>query len=95
MVTADPDPTMAEVADPMAKAVSPRASAPELRYKRFFHGASMSASLPRMHPRRDGDDGAEPELSQPETGDLSGTRGMVRRKRRLSTGLKGLAPPGR
>lgn len=71
-------------------------STPELRYKRLFHSADVgkgNAQAAVLSPS------STQRARQERVGDLridiSGTRGMVRRKKRsLSTGLKGLWPPG-
>ncbi|KAL9067385.1 MAG: hypothetical protein Q9157_006823 [Trypethelium eluteriae] len=76
---------------PQSMPVEEGASSEEQRYERIFHGNSAvsAATFPGIHTRLHGGD---PE-AEVEAGDLSGTRGMMRRKRSLSTGLKGLLPP--
>ncbi|KAI9700929.1 MAG: hypothetical protein M1820_006690 [Bogoriella megaspora] len=77
---------------------SPRPSSSELKYKRIFHG-STSASSPGL--TRPSSDHLSPDIDAyrrfgcNEGDDLSGTRGMVRRRRSLTTGLKGPTLPGR
>lgn len=65
-------------------------SEPEKTYKKLFHG-SKRLDVPTIKT-----DMVDP-VSQHALGDedLSGTRGMVRRKRSLSTGLKSIWPPRR
>ncbi|KAI9688993.1 MAG: hypothetical protein M1822_000730 [Bathelium mastoideum] len=104
-----PDPpTHPGVSDPSNKPADPapahatRVSSPERRYKRLFHGTDASALglvpapppvLPELGARLWGEREREADVGREGT-DWSGTKGMVRRKRSLSTGLKGLAPPG-
>ncbi|KAL2353039.1 triacylglycerol lipase [Cryomyces antarcticus] len=83
-------------------------STPELRYKRLFHTPAVQAMptipSPSLGPGPGpgpveagrGRRGSGASATTPLELDISGTKGMVRRKKRsLSTGLKGLAPPDR
>jgi TAG lipase/steryl ester hydrolase/phospholipase A2/LPA acyltransferase len=84
-------------------------SSPELRYKRLFHGAQKSAPVlsvegdavddgiqysENRRGRRDSES-KRGNAAQSLVLDISGTRGMMlRRKRSMSTGAKGILPPG-
>lgn len=82
----------------------PRPSSPELRYKRLFHSnpvrsfvnlnlRSAPAEAPGPGVKRSAH--GAPKPSQGLKLDISGTRGMMlRRKRSSSTGQRGLRPPG-
>lgn len=84
-------------------------SSPELRYKRLFHNVKVNA-MQAIRPSQTsaaaaspahGAGPATPGLMRRRTRssldiDISGTKGMMRRRKRsLSTGLRGLWPPGR
>ncbi|KAF2719140.1 patatin-domain-containing protein [Polychaeton citri CBS 116435] len=78
-------------------------SSPELKYKRLFHNVRPMETIRSQAgtPEATPSDDQAPRLSRKSSKfglhlDISGTRGMVRRRKRsLSTGLKGLWPPGK
>lgn len=65
-------------------------SRPERMYKQIFH-KSKTPDVPTIQAQMM----HSPTVRGHDVGDISGTRGMVRRKRSLSTGVKGLWPPSR
>lgn len=74
---------------PMTSVTTPsEPSKPEKMYKQIFH-PSKKPNLPTAQAHMID----SPSLASEE--DVSGTKGMVRRKRSLSTGIKGLWPPKR
>lgn len=76
-------------------------SSPEMKYKKLFHNVK-SNTMPTIRSQAGTpESGDQPQLPHKRSGinlqlDISGTRGMVRRRKRsLSTGLRGLFPPGK
>lgn len=82
-------------------------SSPEMRYKRLFHGRfsplptiRSQTATPEPKEPNDDDSNSEPGIFRRRSKlglmnlDISGTRGMMRRKKRsMSTGIPGLKPP--
>lgn len=81
---------------------SSRPSSPEAKYKNLFHGVRHHLPGRRSQASTPPETGEQPPRQGKKLGglglqlDMSGTRGMVRRKKRSnSTGLEGLKPPNK